>query len=40
MADYTTIDDPAKYFTSFLWTGDGNSPRSLTGVGFQADFMW
>ena len=40
MADYTTIDDPAQYFTSFLWTGDGNSPRSLTGVGFQADFMW
>jgi hypothetical protein len=37
---YTTIDDPAQYFTSFLWTGDGNSPRSLTGVGFQADFMW
>jgi hypothetical protein len=23
-----------------LWTGDGNSGRSITGVGFQPDFVW
>ena len=42
MADYidSNLDDPAKYFTTFLWTGDGTSPRSLTGVGFQPDMMW
>ena len=42
MADYidSNLDDPAKFFTTFLWTGDGTSPRSLTGVGFQPDMMW
>ena len=37
---YTTIDDPTQFFTCFLWTGDGTSPKSFTGVGFQADIMW
>ena len=37
---YTTIDDPTQFFTAFLWTGDGTSPKSFTGVGFQADMMW
>ena len=23
-----------------LWTGDGNIGRSITGVGFQPDFVW
>ena len=36
----SNLNDPAKYFTTFLWTGDGTSPRSLTGVGFQANMMW
>ena len=36
----SNLNDPAKYFTTFLWTGDGTSPRSLTGVGFQPDMMW
>ena len=34
------LNDPAKLFTAFLWTGDGTSPRSITGVGFQANLMW
>ena len=34
------LNDPTKYFTAYLWTGDGNSPRSFTGVGFQANMMW
>ena len=37
---YTTIDDPTQFFTAFLWTGDGTSPKSFTGVGFQPDMMW
>ena len=34
---YTTIDDPTQFFTAFLWTGDGTSPKSFTGVGFRHD---
>ena len=37
---YTTIDLPTDYFNTVLWTGDGTSPKSFTGVGFQADMMW
>ena len=36
---YTTIDDPTIYFNTILYTGDGNT-RSLTGVGFQPDWVW
>lgn len=32
---------PAKYFNTVLWTGDGNAiSRSIIGVGFQPDFLW
>jgi len=31
---------PADYFNTVLYTGDGTSPRSITGVGFQPDFVW
>ena len=34
------INKPTDYFTTFLWTGDGASTRSITGVGLQADMMW
>ena len=34
------INKPDEYFTTFLWTGDGASTRSITGVGLQADMMW
>jgi hypothetical protein len=35
-----TIDDGSEYFHTILWTGDGSNPRSLTGVGFQPDWLW
>jgi hypothetical protein len=35
-----TIDDGSQYFNTVLWTGDGSNPRSLTGVGFQPDWLW
>ena len=37
---YTTIDKPDDYFNTILWTGDGTSSRSLTGVNFQPDWTW
>ncbi len=36
---YTTIDDPAQYFNTVLYTGNG-STQSITGVGFQPDWVW
>jgi len=36
---YTTIDDPAQYFNTVLYTGN-DSTQSITGVGFQPDFVW
>ena len=37
---YTTINKSTDYFNTKLYTGDGTSPRSITGVGFQPDFLW
>ena len=37
---YTTIDNPGLFFNTLLWTGDGASTRSITGVGFQPDWIW
>jgi hypothetical protein len=37
---YTTINKPSQYFNTLLWTGNGNSTRSLTGVGFKPDWVW
>jgi hypothetical protein len=34
------IKNPGEYFKTVLWTGDGNNGRSITGVGFQPDFVW
>mgnify|MGYP003115492180 CR=1 FL=1 len=36
---YTTIDDPTIYFNTKLFTGNG-STQSITGVGFQPDWVW
>jgi len=36
---YTTIDKPSDYFNTKLYTGTGSS-QSITGVGFQPDFVW
>jgi hypothetical protein len=34
-----SITAPDEYFNTILYTGDGNT-RSLTGVGFQPDWVW
>ena len=36
---YTTIDKPTDHFNTVLYTGNG-SARSITGVGFQPDWVW
>ena len=36
---YTTIDKPTDYFNTVLWSGN-SSTQSITGVGFQANFVW
>tara|TARA_R100000654_G_scaffold6429_2_gene16858 strand:+ start:665 stop:2047 length:1383 start_codon:yes stop_codon:yes gene_type:complete len=37
---YTTIDDPTIYFNTVTYAGDGTADRSITGVGFQPDWVW
>lgn len=37
---YTTINDPTQYFDIVTYTGDGGSSKTITGLGFQADFLW
>ena len=37
---YTTIKKPSDYFNTKLYTGDGSSSRSITGVNFQPDWTW
>ena len=34
------IADGTKHFNTLLYTGNGTVPRSLTGVGFQPDWVW
>jgi len=34
------LDKPSDYFNTILYTGTGTSPLSVTGVGFQPDFLW
>lgn len=29
-----------EHFNTVLYTGNGSNPRSITGVGFQPDFVW
>ena len=36
---YTTIDKPTDYFNTKLYTGS-SSAQSITGVGFQPDWVW
>jgi len=36
---YTTINKSTDYFNTKLYTGNG-STQSITGVGFQPDFLW
>ena len=41
---YTSVDDPSKYFTSVLYTGDGASSKSITlsanSGNFKPDWVW
>ncbi len=38
---YTTIDDPSSFFNTVLYTSNnGSSPRTISGVGFQPDWVW
>jgi len=38
---YTTIDDPTIFFNTVLYTSNsGSSPRTISGVGFQPDWVW
>ena len=36
---YTSINDPTSFFNTVLYTGNG-STQSITGVGFQPDWVW
>ena len=35
-----TIDDGSQYFNTVLYTGNGGTNRSITGMGFQAYLLW
>jgi len=37
---YTTIDNPALFFNTLLYTGNGSSSHGVTGVGFTQDWTW
>ena len=34
------ISDPGEHFKTVLYAGDGSNGRSISGVGFQPDFIW
>ena len=34
------LDKPSDYFNTILWTGNGVDDRSISGVGFQPDWVW
>jgi len=36
----TTATQAGKFFNPVLWTGTGANPRTITGVGFQPDWVW
>jgi hypothetical protein len=36
----TASTQAGKYFNPVLYTGDNSSSKSITGVGFQPDFVW
>ena len=37
---YSSIVKPTDYFNTVTYAGNGSSPRSITGVGFQPDWVW
>jgi hypothetical protein len=36
----TSTTQANDYFNAVTWTGDGNNPRTVSGVGFQPDLVW
>jgi len=34
------INKPTDYFNTVTYTGDGNTTKAITGVGFQPDLVW
>ena len=37
---YTTIDNPGLFFNTLLYAGNSSTGHSITGVGFQPDWVW
>ena len=37
---YSTIDKSTDYFNTNLYTGNGSTQHSITGVGFKPDWVW
>jgi|TARA_R100001079_G_scaffold3188_1_gene2344 hypothetical protein len=37
---FTSVDDPSIYFNITLYTGNATDDRTVTGVGFQPDWVW
>jgi hypothetical protein len=37
---YTTINKGSSYFNTVLYAGNNGASQSITGVGFQPDFVW
>ena len=37
---YTTINKSTDHFNIITYSGNGSNPRTLTGVGFQPDWVW
>jgi hypothetical protein len=35
-----TVKDGSQYFNTILWAGNNANPRTLSGVGFQPDWVW
>jgi hypothetical protein len=34
------VDKSTDYFNTLLWTGNGSTTQTITGVGFNPDFVW
>jgi len=37
---YASITKPGLHFNTITYSGNGSNPRTLTGVGFQPDWVW
>ena len=37
---YTDIDKPTDYFNTKLYSGDATNPTTISGIGFQPDWVW